>query len=154
MRTGLKLLAWLLISVTFVACGSDDDDSGDSDPSPTPQGVQGQTGLCVDLALVRQSLDRVLSLDSSSTLEEAGAARDALNLALTELQQAGGELTTAQNALLQDSFETFNAELDSAGSGGASDREPLGEAAVPLKASAEEISNAEQEISREAGCPS
>ena len=146
-------MACLLAGALALACGSDDDDGSSGDTGSTPEGVQGAAGLCADLMLVGQSLDQVQELDSSSTIAEAQAARDALNLALTELQQAGGELTTAQNANLQDAFATFDAELDSTASGGADDSEPLGEAAAPLAASADQIAEAEAEIRSSAGCP-
>jgi hypothetical protein len=150
MRSFVGFLACLAVSATAFACS---DDGDDGDPPATPEGVQGEAGLCVDLALVQRSLDRVMELDESSTIEEAEQARDALNLTLTEIQQAGEELTTAQNSELQQAFATFDGLLDSLGSGGANTSETLGPAAAPLKASAQEIQVTVDEIESESSCP-
>lgn len=154
MRALIQITGFLSLWVFAMACGSDGDDNGSGDGGTgSSQGVQGEAGLCVDLALVQRSLDRVMELDTDSTLEEAQMARDALNLALTEIQQAGGELTTAQNSELQQAFATFDAQLGSLGSGGASTSETLGPAAFPLKASAQELQNTTNEIKNESSCP-
>jgi hypothetical protein len=150
MRPLVQVFAFLALSATAFACGSDDDDG---DPAPTPQGVQGEAGLCVDLVLVQRTLDRVMALDESSTIEEAEAARDALNLALTEIQQAGELLTTGQNSELQQAFATFDAAVDALGSGGASTSDTLGPAVVPLKASAQELQVTVDDIESESSCP-
>ena len=153
-EVSFRVMAGLFVAAVLAACGSDgDDDSGDAGAGSTPQGVQGETGLCIDLALVQRSLDSVMALDESSTIEEAEAARDAVNLALTQIQQAGGELTTAQNSELQQAFATFDGVLDSLGSGGGSADETLGPAAVPLKASAQQIQDTTNEIKSESNCP-
>jgi thioesterase domain-containing protein len=150
MQSRLRIaLTGLLVAGFITAC-----DESDEDPAETPEGVQGQTGLCINLALAGNATDRVLALDASSTIEEAEAARDALNLALTELQQAQSTVPTNEIANLQDAFETYNAKLDSLAAQGSDEGQTLGAAAPELQVAALQISDAQQEMKSSAGCPS
>jgi len=138
-----------LLVLGFAAGCSDDDDSS---PSGTPEGVQGQTGLCADLVIVNKSMQKVLAINSSSDVQEAEAARDELNLALTEMQEAGEQLTTAQSARLQDTFEAFNSDVDELSSN-VSSAQTLGVEAAPLVARGQAIDAAVEEVEAASGCP-
>jgi ElaB/YqjD/DUF883 family membrane-anchored ribosome-binding protein len=149
MRGKLGLVMAGVVVGLVAACG----DSDDGDATPTPEGVQGQAGLCADLALVRSSLEQVTELNASSSVEEAEDARDALNLAITELQEAESDAATNQIAALQDAFESFDSDLDAAASQGGGTSELGDAAAADLQASATQMSATEEEIRETAGCP-
>ena len=74
-----------LLVLGATACGDDDDSS----PTPTPIGEQGQAGLCADLIAVNASLQKVMAISPSTTVGQAEAMRDELDLSLTEMQEAG-----------------------------------------------------------------
>jgi hypothetical protein len=138
----------LLVLAAAVACGSDDD----SDPSPTPEGQQGQAGLCADLVVVDKSLQKVLAINPSTDVKEAEQARNDLELALTEVQEAGELLTPAQNASLQDTFNAFDSDVDDL-SRNVSSGQTLGEEAPPLVERGTAIEHAVDDVQTTSGCP-
>lgn len=144
-------VAVVSLLVLGLAAGCSDDD--DSSPSGTPEGVQGQAGLCADLVVVNTSVAKVLAINPSTDVEEAEAARDELNLALTEMQEAGEQLTTAQSARLQDTFEAFDTDVDELSSGNVSPSQTLGEEAAPLVARGQAIDDAVEDVQATSGCP-
>ena len=147
-RFGVAIVSLLVLGLAG-GCSDDDDPS----PSSTPEGVQGQAGLCADLVVVNRSVEKVLAINPSSDVQDAEAARDELNLALTEMQEAGEQLTTAQNARLQDTFEAFDTDVDELSSGNVSPTQTLGEEAAPLVARGQAIDEAVEEVQATSGCP-
>jgi hypothetical protein len=146
----LRSLVLALAALVLLACGGDD-----ADPAPPQQGVEGEAGLCADIAALEQALERVLDLDSSSTLGEAKQARDDVDFALAELQEAESDVATRFVAQLQSSFTGFNAELDSLSSGRPTPApdQPLGQNATTLTVRADGMLAAQAQIAQAAGCP-
>lgn len=141
------ILVVIGLGLACLACSGDDSDSNDSS-----QGVQGEAGLCADLSLLQSSLNELQDLTPSSTVAEAQEARNQVQFALSEIQEAGNEVPTNLNAMLQSSFTTFNAELDSV-AGESSGGTTLGSDAATLQASATGMQQAENEIALSAKCP-
>ena len=150
MRRTLGVLAIGLLGAVLAGCGGDDDEEG---ASPPAAGVQGQAGLCADLALVQSALEDVLAINSSTTIQEAEEARDALNLALTELQESDSGVPTNEISSMQDAFETFDAGLDSVASDAGAANETLGDDAAALNAEAAQIEAVLTETQNSSQCP-
>jgi len=148
-RHGLALV-FVGLSSLLAACGGDDESEGNTDPSA---GVEGGAGLCANLQLLSNSLERVQNFEPSTTLSEAEDARKGVDFALAELQEAETNVLTRQIAQLQASFQGFNAEIDSIASGNASSNQSLGESAASLKARAAGLSDVQATVSEEAECP-
>jgi hypothetical protein len=147
-RYGLAI-AIVGLSSILAACGGDDDGDGDTDSSA---GVEGRPGLCANLQLLSTSLDKVQNFEPSTTLAEAEDARKEVDSVLAELNEAETDVPTRDLAKLQTSFDGFDAEIDSIASGGASDSQPLGDAAASLKARAAGLSEVQATVSNEAAC--
>ena len=153
-RGGRRRLTMAAAVATVLAsllgsCGSDDAET----LQQGAEGVQGQAGLCADLVLLEQSLQKLDELSPTSTIAEAKKARDDVNFALSELQEASSTLPAIQVSKLQTSFESFNAELDSLASGNTPDTDMLDEYAATLKARAAGIDEVEVAIKDQASCP-
>jgi hypothetical protein len=150
-RRRLTIAAAVATALAFLGgCGGDD---AETLVQQGAEGVQGPAGLCADLALLEQSLQKVEQLSPTSTIAEAKKARDDVNFALSELQEASSTLPAIQVSKLQTSFESFNAELNSLASGNTPDTDQLQEYAATLKARAAGIDEAEVSIKDQASCP-
>ena len=95
----------------------------------------------------------MLEINSSTTIQEAEEARDALNLALTELQESDSGVPTNEISSMQDAFETFDAGLDSVASDAGAANETLGDDAAALNAEAAQIEVVLTETQNSSQCP-
>jgi len=149
-RRGLAVIIVSLSSLLAACGGGDEKGGGDTNPNA---GVEGRPGLCANLQLLGRTLQKVQNFAPSTTLSEAQDARNDVNFSLSELSEAASEVQTRQIAKALDSFTSFNAELVSMSSGGASGSQPLGDAAATLKARAAGLSEVQAALNAEAACP-
>jgi hypothetical protein len=142
-------MAALLVVLSLAACGGDDGDNASTNPTA---GVEGRAGLCDDLQLLGKSLAKVQALGPSSTLKDAQDARADVSGALSELSEAETNVTARHLAQLQFSFQSFDAEIDSLASKGASAAEALGERAASLRARATALAETQALMTKDAAC--
>jgi hypothetical protein len=134
-RTWAAALAAGLAALSLAACSS------------TPTQEDAESAVCTSLDSVRAAVQQVGALNADSTVEEAQAAKDALDESVTGLQDATADLEAADTAAIQTGAAALSAAVDAV-----SGSDTLAEAATGIQQAGTGLETAVNQIGNGLGC--
>ena len=137
----LGLLAATALTLGAVACSDDDDDNGD-------QIGGAESEFCSDLAELNTALDKLGSLSSSSTVDDAEEARNKDKEAMDNVKDSAKNLAEAKADQLENAYDDFDNAVDDLPGD-----EQIGAALTSLMSEVAGVATAEAQLAQRANCP-
>jgi hypothetical protein len=112
-----------------------------------PSEEEARAALCGDLQQLETTINTFLELNAQSTIGEIRAARDDVGDAVDDVQTSAEDVDDAETAELEQAYDDFNETVD-----GISDDQTAQEAVDAVRASAEAVAAAEQQLFTDLAC--
>jgi hypothetical protein len=146
---GAIALTTAVLAVGAVGCSDDDDDdSTDASASATTGAVDSANEqLCNDLGDLETAVQGVQDLDSSSSVDDATSAVDAVQTAWDDAKSSAEAFEQAKATALATAVENLGDTIQNV-----SATDTLGDAQADVQASADEVKAARDDLSTDADC--
>jgi hypothetical protein len=138
----MKKLFWISTTIAIlallgvgVACEDD------------PSEEEARAALCGDLQQLETTINTFLALNAQSTIGEIRAARDDVGEAVDDVQTSAEDVDDAETAELEQAYDDFNETVD-----GIEDDQTAQEAVDAVRASADAVAAAEQQLFTDLAC--
>jgi hypothetical protein len=160
LRTSHKFLILLALPLLFVAVACSDDNNSSNgngtgasstggDVTQAAGGArEAKSELCGKLEDLGNALDKAESLNSSSSVEDAKQAGQEVKDSANSVKEAAGNTASAAVTLIQTAGEALSSALNNV-----SGSQTLGAAAAAIQAPVKAITNAQDDLERQSGCP-
>jgi hypothetical protein len=145
---GAIALSTAVLAVGAVGCSDDDDDSTGGGSTATQGAVDSANEqLCTDLGDLETAVQGVEDLDSSSSVDDAKAAVDAVQTAWDDAKSSAEAFEEAKATTLATAVEDLGDTIQNV-----SATDTLGDAQADVAAAADEVKAARDDLSTEADC--